>query len=160
MSEPTFIVWTDPGQTTGAAWYDMELSVFGSGQYDLDDLRRKLTALRGIFGDRMALGWELYISTSGGARTGTPTPSNKAIGMMQSLADEQGIVLLKPQPSSARNLGSVTFLRRLGWYKPGKGHANDAAQHLLAHLIRQRPMHEPIREKLFPGYVGRGTVAP
>ena len=38
---------------------------------------------------------------------------------------------------------SMTFatddkLRRLGWYKPGKGHANDAARHLLLWFAKHR----------------------
>lgn len=159
-AEPTFIMWLDPGAVTGWAAYDLELDVFTSGQCSLDELRQRYEALVPSYGHRMAVGWELFINTSGGARSSTPGPSNEAIGVTRSIAEKHGIRILKPQPSSARNLGSPAFLRRLGWYKPGKGHANDASQHLLAYLIRQRPMHDPIREKLFPGYQPRGTLAP
>lgn len=152
-TEPTFIVWLDPGATTGYASIDLESNVFTSRQYDLDGLREQLYALVPTVGRRMAIGWEMFISTSGGAKTSTPGPSNEAIGVARSLAQQCGIQVLKPQPSAARNLGSPAFLRRLNWYKPGNPHANDASQHLLAHLLKMRPMPDAVRGKLFPGYV-------
>lgn len=156
-TELTFIVWLDPGATTGCAAIDLETMVFSSGQYDLDGLREHLYTLIPTVGRRMAIGWEMFIGTSGGAKTSTPGPSNEVIGMVRSLAQQCGIEILKSQPSSARSLGSPAFLRRMGWHKPGKGHANDASQHLLAHLLKMRPMPDAIRGKLFPGYT---TVLP
>lgn len=159
VAEPTFIVWLDPGADTGLACYDMELDTGIFEEHDLVGLRKRLDQLIPLFGHRMAVGWEMFLNV-GGPRSSTPGPSNEVIGMTRVLAEEHGIELLKPVPSSARKLGSVVFLKRLGWYRPGKGHANDAAQHLLAYLIHKRPVNNPVREKLFPGYGSRGTLAP
>lgn len=159
MGERTFVVWLDPGLTTGVAHYDFTNHSFISGQMELVELRSYFTeALIPAYGDRMVIGWEMFLNTSGGARTSDPGPSNQAIGLVRSLAGEHGIPLLKPQPSSARKLGSVVLLRRLGWYRAGQGHANDAAQHLLADLLKRSPMPHEIRTKLFPGYTPRGTL--
>lgn len=147
----TFVVWADPGLTTGLAWYDMTADRFGSGQYDLDDLRRKLQDLA-VYADRMVLGYEQFIVTSGGARSSTPVHSHRVIQVLDAFAAGGEIPLAVPQPSSARALGSVVYLRRLGWYKPGRGHANDAAQHLLADLLKRHPIPSQVRGKLFPGY--------
>lgn len=160
VSDRTFVVWLDPGKVTGVACYDLEDAWFHSTQKELADLRLYFSeALLPAYGDVMTIGWEMFINTSGGARTGDPSFSNEAIGLVRSLAQEHGIPLLKPQPSSARKLGNPVMLRRLGWYKPGKGHANDAAQHLLADLLKRHPMPHAIRAKLFPGYTGRGNLA-
>lgn len=152
MSSKTFIVWLDPGKTTGFACYDMERGTFRSEQYERDDLVRQLDALYPMVGLRMAVGWEKFIHTSGGSRTSSPEHADEAIGAVRGWSREHPVELLKPQPSSARKLGSAVMLRRLGWYKPGNGHANDAAQHLLADLLKRRPMPHEIRTKLFPGY--------
>jgi hypothetical protein len=152
MSERTFIVWADPGLLTGLAWYDIELDGFNSGQYDPDDLRRKLRDLEKVWGPRMTLGYERF-NVTGGPRNSSPEHAHKAIRSIEDFCQDYKIPLLTPQPSSARNLGSVTFLRRLGWYRAGRGHANDAAQHLLADLLKRKPMPTTLRAKLFPGYV-------
>ena len=75
------------------------------------------------------------------------------IAKVETLCNEREIPILKGQPSSARNLQStVVFLRRLDWYRPGLGHANDAACHLFRHLIRMHPIPEKIRTRLPAGY--------
>jgi hypothetical protein len=155
----TFIAWADPGLLTGLAWYDLDNDIFNSWQYNYADLRKQLDRLEEAANGRMALGYERFITTSGGPRSSTPEHAYRAQQVLDDFAREKMVPVLTPQPSSARKLGQVVYLRRLDWYRPGKGHANDAAQHVLAHLLRMRPMPQPIREKLFPGYAGRGTLA-
>lgn len=161
MSGRSFVVWADPGLMTGLAWYDLDTAEFRSEQYGPDDLRRKLDDLGQLHADRMGLGYEQFIVTSGGSRSSTPVHSHRAIQILVGFAKEYGSVeLLKPQPSSARKLGNVVFLRRLGWYKPGRGHANDAAMHLLSDLLRRQPMPDAVRGKLFPGYAPGVSISP
>jgi hypothetical protein len=151
MSEPTFIVWLDPGKTTGVAWYDILVDRFGSGEYDKHELAALLDSLTTVHADRIAIGWELYLQTS--RSKGTAKYSMGEIAKVETLCNEREIPILKGQPSSARNLQStVVFLRRLGWYRPGLGHANDAACHLFRHLIRMHPIPEKIRTRLPAGY--------
>lgn len=156
----TFIVWADPGLLTGLAWFDLSTGDFQSGQYGPEDLRRKLDGLPDTVKKRMIFGYERFIVTSGGPRASTPEHALRAIQVIDGFAKQEIIPLAKAQPSSARNLGSTVYLRRLGWYKPGRGHANDAAQHLLADLLKRRPMPQQIRSKLFPGYNAGVNIAP
>lgn len=152
MSDPTFIVWLDPGKTTGAAWYDIPADVFGSGQYDEHELPRVLGTLIDAHPGRIAVGWELYIQTP--RSKGDAKYSLGEIAKVKALCEQRGVPVLKGQPSSARNVRStVVFLRRLGWYAAGKEHANDAACHLFRWLIRTvRPTPQNIRKRLPEGY--------
>ena len=151
MNDPSFIVWLDPGKTTGLAWYDVLIDRFGSGQYDSDELAAVLDSLTSVHAGRIAVGWELYLQTP--RSKGTAHYSVGEIAKVKAYCAEREIPVLKGQPSSARNLQStVVFLRRLGWYRPGMGHANDAACHLFRHLIRMRPIPEKIRTRLPVGY--------
>lgn len=151
MGDPTLIVWLDPGKTTGAAWYDILTDHFDSAQYDEGELVGAVGALAEEHAGRVALGWELYIQTP--RSKGTAHYSLGEIAKVKALCTELEIPVLKGQPSSARNLQStVVFLRRLGWYRPGMRHANDAACHLFRHLIRMHPIPEKIRTRLPVGY--------
>lgn len=156
---PTFIAWADPGLLSGLAWVDLDDGTFSSWQYDNRQLDKQLNSMADRFGDRMSVGYERFIVTSGGPRTSSPEHAQRAIQVIEDFAHKRCIPLLPPQPSSARKLGQVVYLRRLGWYKPGKAHANDAAQHLLAHLLKMSPMPHEIRTKLFPGYTAHGSLA-
>lgn len=151
MTEPSFVVWLDPGRTTGLAWYDITADRFGSGEYDSGELADVLDALTTAHTGRIAIGWELYLQTP--RSKGTASFSLGEIAKVRALCEERGVPVLKGQPSSARSLRStVVFLRRLGWYRPGLGHANDAACHLFRQLIRMRPIPENIRTRLPAGY--------
>lgn len=149
--DASFVVWLDPGDTTGLAWYDVDVDRFGSGEYREGELLDVLDALTSAHQERVAVGWEMYLQTP--RSKGDASYSIGQIAKVRHLCETGGITMLKPQPSSARNLQStVVFLRRLGWYRPGLGHANDAACHLFRHLIRRHPIPEKIRSRLPSGY--------
>lgn len=156
-AEP-FIVWLDPGLITGLASYDLKNGAFLSWQYEEDDLVRRLHSLSELCEGRMQVGWEAFLV--GNPKQSTSKYSQEVIGRIKDFAFVHDVEVLKSQPSSSRALGSRVMLRRLGWYKPGKVHANDASQHLLSHLLKMRPMPHPVREKLFPGYKPSVTIAP
>lgn len=160
IENQALVVWADLGLLTGLAWYDLEKDVFGSGQYNNRELRDKLDKLSRECDGRMVIGYEKFIVTSGGPRTSTPEHALRAEQVVIDFSREASIPLQRPQPSSARKLGQVVFLRRLGWYRPGQAHANDAAQHVLADLLKRKPIPPAVRGKLFPGYSQRGTLAP
>ena len=153
MSEPDVIAWFDPGATTGGAVYDLTGDRFTSGQFDNEELALHLDMLHHLYGERLAVGYELYNQTPRPRPGSSAKPSNDAIALIDNACSSYGIRQLKGQPSSARTARStVVFLRRLGWYKPGLQHANDAACHLFRHLIRQKPVPENVRKGLPEGY--------
>lgn len=160
MNDNDFIVWADPGLLTGLAWYDLQNDFFNSWQYNNQDLRTQLDRLFVLADGRMVIGYEKYLVTSGGVRTSTPEHALKAIQVIDDFARLKGVPVVKAQPSSARRLGQRVYLRRLGWYRPGKGHANDAAMHTLADILKRKPIPASIRGKLFPEYAARDTLAP
>lgn len=139
------VCWLDPGLTTGLAWWDPETWKFFSGQYLPDDLLPTLADLASNVPGRLAVGTEKYLVTPRGR--GIPKYSLEIIGQVQGMADQGLFTLLPSMPSSARMLGNVQMLRRLGWYKPGKGHANDAAMHTLAYLLRERKLPRELIKK-------------
>lgn len=158
-SRKDLIVWADPGLTTGLASYDTATMSFISAQCEPDDLVGYLRDLKERAKSPMVIGWEAYL-VAGGPQSGTALYSQEAIRRIKDFALVYDIPLLDAQPSSARKLGSKVFLRRLGWYKPGKVHANDAAQHLLAFTLKMRPIPDEIRTTLFPGYDPGVTIQP
>lgn len=155
----SFIVWIDPGKTTGVAWYDIDADLFGSGQYDEHELIPALDALITAHHGRIAVGWELYIQTP--RSMGDAKYSLGEIARVKALCEKRDVPVLKGQPSSARHLkGTIVFLRRLGWYAAGKEHANDAACHLFRWVIRMvRPTPPHIRKRLPAGYGTDDTIA-
>lgn len=157
MSQQDVVTWLDPGRLTGLAWWDPKTNLFSSWQYESEDLAKRLHFLTDTYGDRLVVGYESYL-VAGSARSGTPKHSLKAIGVIEDLAEQGLYRLAPPVPSSSRKLGSVAWLRRMGWYKPGKPHANDAAMHLLAYQLKQKPMPPYIKGKLFPGYAAGATI--
>lgn len=144
---PAAVVWLDPGLLTGwAIWTDDHQ--FTSGQLGFEDLGFFLEADAEQLGPDMAIGWEQYIVTQGGGKAGTPKHSLKVIGMVEWLCLRHGVNVLASQPSASRKLGGDLQLKRLGWYRAGKRHANDAASHLLSWLIREGTLPSHLADKL------------
>lgn len=158
MADKPFMIWCDPGKLTGMAWYDYDSTAFGSWQYDYADLDHKLNDFAGAgLLPRLQIGYERYIRLPGGY--GEPVHSMKAIDLIEATAVHYGFEVLPPRPAESRKLGRPAFLKLLGWWKPGKDHANDAAQHLLAHLLRNKPIPEHVRRTLFAAEEPDGTLA-
>lgn len=148
MRPPDVVMWLDPGLTTGWAMLanGVEFSSDQCGFYPLGEL---VESYGRVYRRRMAISWERYIVTSGGSRTGTAAPSLETIGMVRWLCLSHDIMLLRPMPSSTRKLGSEEKLKQLGWYVPGKRHANDAAMHMLSWLLREGKLHRSLQSQLF-----------
>lgn len=153
MTERDIIVWFDPGATTGGAVYNITADHFDSKQYTAEELPTAVEAMCVAYGDRLMVGYELYLQTPRPRPGSSAKPSNDAIAVIDQACARHGIPQIKGQPSSARLAKStVVFLRRLGWYRPGQQHANDAACHLFRHLIRMKPIPEKVRQGLPLGY--------
>lgn len=138
MSEiPKLVVWLDPGLTTGwASLYGGQS--FESGQGSFTEVGDMLDAHGNLYQEDLAIGWEQYIVTPGGGIAGTANPPIEVIGMAKWIGYWHNATTLTPVPSSFRLPASTQMLKKLGWYRPGQEHANQAARHLLAWMFREK----------------------
>ena len=141
-----FFIWLDPGKTTGVACYQLYAARFKSFQGDFNEVGDEVEVMLDVESGNAAIGWEQYLVTKG--RAGTASYSLEMIGVLKRLAYVHHAVVLPAMPSSARKLGDDPKLRALGWYKPGLRHANDAANHLLAYLLRERMLPASMQARL------------
>lgn len=161
MSDHTHVIWLDPGETTGYATYTMHDGEFMSGQLPFHGVGRMLTTYSDMWGVKLAVGYERFIVTDQGSKYASPEWPLKVCGMVDWLTELHGFTALPSMPSSARNLGrDGNKLQRLGWWTPGRVHANDAAAHLLAWLLRsgKLPIHQV--NKLFTDTPTAGKIKP
>jgi hypothetical protein len=150
-SNMSVITWLDPGGTTGiATWTPDPGTETGSGEFRSrqEDFRSTGNYLNMLMRDNPGtmLGYEQYNITPG-RYVKHDGSSLMVIGMARWLALVHGAVMLPSQPPSARKLG-MQHLKTLGWYRPGLGHANDAAGHLLVWLLKENLLPEELKEKL------------
>jgi|SRR5690242_12797717 len=149
--DPKIVIWLDPGKMTGWAMLE-DMASFSSGQADFDCIDDMVNMWCHLMRDNLWLGWERYIVTQGGGRTGTPEYSLEVIGAVKSACRRNSVTVLQPMPSASRKLGGDLKLQRLGWRQPNMRHANDAANHLLAWLLREKRLPTHLTQKLFtPG---------
>lgn len=145
--DPRLIVWFDPGLTTGWATFGSD-DVFDSGQDRFEDVGEALTCWAQLLGPSLWVGWELYNVTQGGGKAGTPKYSLETIGMLKWICHSHGATVLKAMPSASRKLGDEVKLKRVAWRTPGKVHANDAASHLLAFMLREKILPPHLLSKI------------
>ena len=145
--DPAVVMWYDPGLTTGWAYLENGRE-FNSGQCRFEDVGSALTTWAEALGRHLWVGWELYNVTQGGGKSGTPKYSLETIGMLKWICHANDVTVLKPVPSASRKLGDELKLKKLGWRKPGLVHANDAAQHLLAYMLRTGRLPAHLLERI------------
>jgi hypothetical protein len=146
---PQTVLWIDPGGTTGFAWVEHTPDgyVFDFAQavgteaaarqawkiinWDREEFDRSDPA-------RVWVGWEQYIVTAGGGRSGNPAPALEVIGALKWLCYNAGARVLPAVPASHRAVMTTDALKAAGWYRPGVPHAMDAARHLGAWVLREQ----------------------
>lgn len=146
---PRMVTWLDPGLTTGWATLCNNGRTFESGQAQMVDVGGYLEGSASLYMGDMAIGWEQYIVTPGGGRGGTAGPPLEVIGMAKWIGYWHSCQMLKPVPSAMRTVATADMLKRLGWYRPGRDHAMQAARHLLAWLIREKLLSSEQYELVF-----------
>lgn len=149
MGAYSAVVWLDPGKLTGWAMLD-STDTFLSGQEDFDHIDDLVNGWAALAGPGLWIGWEMYLVTTGGGKTGIPRYSFEVIGAAKSACRRHSATMLKPMPSSSRKLGDDPKLKRMGWWKPNHRHANDAANHLLAWALRENMLPVEYKDRLFP----------
>jgi hypothetical protein len=65
--------------------------------------------------------------------------SLEQIGAIRWMCHTHGVPFKLQTPADAKSFVKNERLKELGWYKPGAGHDNDAARHLLLALARNDP---------------------
>jgi hypothetical protein len=145
---PELVIWLDPGLHTG--WATLLHGVhFDSGEGILPEIGELLEDHARIYQQRMALGWEQFIITPGGGRSSTAGPAIETIGTARWLGYKHECQMLPPVPSAMRTCVSVPTLKKLGWHCPGMDHANQAARHLAAWMLREDLFTPQYKRELF-----------
>lgn len=80
---------------------------------------------------------ENFIITAQTAKKSQAPWSLEQIGVLRWLATQQGARFVLQKPAEALAFGSDAKLKKLGWYKRGRGHANDAARHMVLYTVRK-----------------------
>lgn len=127
------ILAVDPGGTTGwAYWKDGE---FTSGEES--DWLYWLCEGGSPFEDIVHhLVIEKYTITAKTAKLSQQTDALRCTGALECHAWAFTQVHWQT-PAEAKSFSTDFKLKRIGWYRPGKGHANDAARHLLLLCVRR-----------------------
>ncbi len=148
---PSMTIWLDPGKTTGYAYLTDSYN-FHSGEADFMSLGTQLELTFSVHGSAAWVGWEDFLITPRTAAMHGSEFALEVIGVARYLATKYECTILDPCPPSGRELGSLQKLRRLGWYTPGKVHANDASSHLLAYCLREHILPDDLLHKALSGY--------
>src|SRR6266702_7491411 len=155
---PSMTIWLDPGKTTGYAYLTENYS-FHSGESDFMALGTQLELTFSIHGSAAWVGWEDFLITPRTASMHGSEFALEAIGMTRYLAQKYECTILPAAPPSSRELGSLIKLKRLGWYTPGRGHANDASSHLLSYCLREHILPDDLLHKALSGDTGEHVAS-
>lgn len=120
-------VWLDPGETTGCAFWQHGSMTITARELDFLTLGTWLTL---VLSPAVAVGYEDFTIRPGSGRFSQDGSSLQVIGMVRWLTHSHNAVMIPKSQPADRSLG-MKHIKRAGWHTPGKGHANDAAAHLL-----------------------------
>ena len=81
---------------------------------------------------------EAFIITVQTAKLSAAPWSLELIGVMRWICHTHNIPFTIQKPSQAKKFSTDSKIKTVLWYKPGKGHANDASRHLLLRQINMR----------------------
>ena len=155
------ILTVDPGKTTGWASYDTDnLCLQGAWEAPanefLDGIVRWIDVSTPILDDPVVFSpmvrvvVEKFIITVETAKKtqGDEHWSIEQMGVLRHHARWAGMEFDGTQSlSNAEKFAPNQLLRDIGWYQPGKPHANDALRHLLLNIGRN---HVDVLERLLP----------
>lgn len=144
MKRSTFaIIGVDPGKTTGLLFF-----VDGVVKEQLQIAAEDVTPYVRGWLEQLAkthaqaytvLAVERFQTGAQTLRASRQPDAANVIGGLTDLAREFGVRMIKQNPGDAKKLGSHDRLRKIGWWKVGQDHANDAASHALLALATCRP---------------------
>jgi hypothetical protein len=136
---PDTILALDPGQTTGWALWTFgndpeKLGMPQSGQEDFTGTMRLMNNVITTYPGAQIVA-EMFIIGPNTVKKSQAPWSLEVIGCARWAALSTGRELKLQQASSAKRFSADWRLKQLSWYRPGKGHANDALRHLLLYMV-------------------------
>lgn len=132
-----YIVAVDPGKTTGwAVYYE---GAFSSGEMEdhmlfADFFEGSLT-MGPDFAKPTAIVCEDYIVTPETIKKSRQNYSLELIGILRWFSHQAEIPFKLQTPAQAKKFATDDKLKKLDWFKGGKGHADDASRHLLTYCV-------------------------
>ncbi len=128
------IVALDPGKETGWARLSVGYDTFASGQLPWYDALYFIheTLKQGF---KPIIVCEDFIYTRETLKKSRQVWSTEGIGVLRFLTHQYECEFILQTPSAAKSFATNTKLKKIGWYKPGKDHANDAARHLMVYAV-------------------------
>lgn len=125
------ILAVDPGGTSGWAWWNSATHQFHSGE-----TADWLDWMDSGMPDYDIIVIEKYTITVKTAKLTQQTDALRFTGALEYNSYPYHEVIITT-PAEAKSFSTDKKLQRMGWYRPGKGHANDAARHLLLTAVRR-----------------------
>lgn len=123
----------DPGGTTGWASLDP------TGNFQSGEVRDWLNwcshVWRLLSTEEYTVVVERYTVTTETAKKTRQYDALEIIGVLRWLCHLTGSPFVMQTPSQAKSFGTDRKLHRIGWFLRGRGHANDAARHLLCYAV-------------------------
>lgn len=131
-----YVLAIDPGKTTGIAFWDNEDQRIWTAQANFLETCVLLHTRAFEHKEDLVIVSESFVITIHTAKNTQAQWSIELIGVARFMSQAYcGLDLVTQQPAAAKRFSSDDRLKTLGWYKPGQGHANDAARHLLLYLV-------------------------
>jgi hypothetical protein len=130
------IVAFDPGGTTGIAVVNTDrMGSIVTHEFQWEDICRFLDGLQDYDMPDVIV-YEKFTITEGTAKLSPTTAPMDVIGTLKYVANRQLIEIVGQKPYDAKHFATDERLKAYGWYTKGKGHANDAARHLMLYCVK------------------------
>lgn len=132
----------DPGKRTGIATYDTETKEFMATELEVEeyfDWMHETARVCAERGQEVRMVSESFIITVQTAKNSQAGWSLELIGVMKFIAHRYGFGPVKLQaPNVAKTFATDGKLHHVGWYSKSRGHANDAARHLMTYAVTNK----------------------
>jgi len=128
----------DPGKTTGIAMWDLEVgSAPYTAQLSVDEFFQWVrdTLVDGHLTHTIVC--ESFVISQRTVKGTSQTWSLEHIGLLKWAAWLRQHDITLQAASAAKHMVPNDRLREVGWYVPGRDHANDALRHMLVHAVRR-----------------------
>lgn len=149
MNDISIILALDPGKTTGVAIHNLLTDEKEFFELGFLDVCQQISDLSLEHGTNLKIIAESFIITPNTAKNSQAPWSLEVIGVARfcSLASCNRDLRLQ-SPASAKRFSSDQRLKMVGYYTPGKGHANDAGRHLLLFEATQGYLSKDILKEM------------